>query len=95
MMNNIPILCSPSKITKVGEECVILPNDVTENCTVGLANETATFIMDRIDGFNSIDKIAEDMCEIYDIKKQDADNVILDFVLMLIEKGLCKWKIAD
>lgn len=94
-MKNIPELCNPSKISKVGEERVILPQDLAENCQVGLANESAAFIIDKIDGNNSIEKIAEDFCEIYEINEKDAVDVIFDFVTDLVKEGVCKWKTID
>ncbi len=91
-MKNIPELCNPEKISKVGDERVILPHDVTEDCEVGLANESAAFILDKINGSNSIEKIAEDFCGVYEIDKQDAVDVITEFITALVNEGVCKWR---
>ena len=91
-MNKVPELINPSVITKVGDECVILPNNVTEDCLVGLANETAAFVIEKIDGVMSVEQIADAMCESYEVDKLTAVKTIEDFVIFLEEKGVCKWK---
>lgn len=52
-MKKIPLFKDPNAITKVGDECVILPTVINEKSKVGLANETAAFIIEKIDGHNS------------------------------------------
>ncbi len=91
-MNKVPVLINPSTITEVGDECVVMPKKVSEDCMVGLANETAAFIIHQINGVNSIDNIADTLCNTYEVDKITAVNIINDFITLLQENGVCKWK---
>lgn len=90
--NRIPEIANPALITKVGDECVLLPNDFTDDCLVGLANETAAFIIEKIDGKQSLDEITVALCETYDVDRETALMVLDSFITSLIEQGVCKWR---
>lgn len=90
-MKLIPYFINSSSILKIGEECVVLPNSIHEDNVAGLANETAGFILERIDGIKAVEEIALELCAIYDINEVDATDVVKSFVNYLCEKGICKW----
>lgn len=92
MSNRTPFFINSSNITKVGDEVIILPNELTDDCTVGLANETAAFILNQINGMNTINEIANGICDVYDVEMDEACEYIENFVDDLVAKGVCGWK---
>ena len=67
-----------------GEAIVITPHD----STLHTLNETATYIWDRANGTRTLEQIAEEMLDAFDI---DADTLRADalaFVETAVEKGL-------
>ena len=79
-MKKIPLFKDPNAITKVGDECVILPTVINEKSKVGLANETAAFIIGKIDGHNSTEEIADTICSVYDVDFEKAHDVVVSFI---------------
>ncbi len=92
-MNQIPEFCNPANITHIGDECIILPNNMTEDCIVGLANETAAYIIREIDGVKTIGGITDSVCNQYEVEKCEAYEFVLEFINTLVESGLCKWRV--
>lgn len=90
-MKIVPYFINPSSILKIGDECVVLPNCIYEDNVAGLANETAGFILERIDGIKTVKEIALELCDTYDINEVDATDVVKKFVNYLCEEGICKW----
>ncbi len=91
-MKKIPFFQDPNAVTKVGDEFVILPKAVNEKNKVGLVNETAAFIIGRIDGHNSTEEIANAICSAYDVDFDKAHDVTISFITQLFEYGICSWK---
>lgn len=92
MKDKVPYFINAANITKVGDECIILPTDLSDDCTVGLANETAVCILNKINGVNTIKEIANSICEVYEIEFDEACIYIESFLEELVAEGVCGWK---
>lgn len=92
MNNKAPYFVNTANITKVGNECIILPTVLSDDCTVGLANETAVFILNKIDGVNTIKEIANSICDVYEVEFDEACVYIENFLEELVAEGVCGWK---
>lgn len=90
-MELCPYFINPSSVLKIGSECVVLPNCIHEDNVAGLANETAGFILERINGLTTVNDIALELCDEYDINETEAKDVVKNFVNYLCEKEICKW----
>lgn len=67
-----------------GEAIVITPHD----STLHTLNETATFIWDRADGTKTLEEIAQEMLEAFEVDEATLREDALAFVEEAIEKGL-------
>lgn len=54
-------------------------------------NPVGTFIWDRCDGHHTIDQIAAEITEEYEVSPEDAARDCLEFIESLIEQGLLQW----
>lgn len=92
MNNKVPYFVNTANVTKVGDEFIILPTDLSDDCTVGLANETAACILNKINGVNTIKEIANSICNNYEVEFDEACVYIESFLEELIAEGVCGWK---
>ena len=69
-----------------GEAVVITPHD----STLHTLNETATFIWDRADGTRTLQTIAKELVEEFDVDDETARNDAEAFVRSAVEKGLMR-----
>lgn len=67
-----------------GEAIVITPHD----STLHTLNETATYIWDRADGTRTLEDIAKEMLEEFEVEEDTLRADALAFVEEAVEKGL-------
>lgn len=67
-----------------GEAIVITPHD----STLHTLNETATYIWDRADGTRTLEQIAQQMLEEFEVEPETLKADALAFVEEAVQKGL-------
>ena len=89
----MPVIKKNVVITKIGDESVINPSfeDEVEPYVITL-NATGTFLLNEIDGKNSINDIIQVLIENYYITEKDARNDLFELIKDLEEGNIIVWK---
>ena len=76
----------------VAGETIIVPikNKVGDLDSIYTLNEVGTLIWELIDGKNSANQIAEEICTTYEVSPEDAMKDTVDFLKSLEEAGLIR-----
>lgn len=89
----VPVIKKNVVITKIGDESVINPSfeDEVEPYVITL-NATGTFLLNEINGKNSINDIIQVLIENYYITEKDARNDLFELIKDLEEGNIIVWK---
>jgi len=76
----------------VADETIIVPvrNNVGDLDSIYTLNEVATTIWQLIDGRKSVSQIIEEICKVYDVRREEAEKDTLEFLNTLKEAGLLR-----
>jgi len=76
----------------VADETIIVPvrNNVGDLDSIYTLNEVATMIWHLIDGRKSVSEIVEEICKVYDVRREEAEEDTLEFIISLKEAGLLR-----
>jgi len=76
----------------IAGETIIVPikSNVGDLNSIFTLNEIGTMIWGLIDGKRSVSEIAEAICKTYEVKPEDAEKDILEFLDALKESGLLR-----
>lgn len=87
-MEKIPVKTKDIAHRVVGDEVIVVnfPNSNFYNL-----NPVGTFIWERCDGKHSLEQIAGELIEEYDISPEEAAKDCQEFIGALVECGLLQW----
>ena len=76
----------------VAGETIIVPvrNNVGDLDSIYTLNEIGTMIWELIDGKSTINRMIEEICKAYDVRREEAENDTLEFLKSLEEAGLLR-----
>ena len=76
----------------VADETIIVPvrNNVGDLDSIYTLNEVATTIWQLIDGRKSVSEIVEEICKVYDVRREEAEKDTLEFLNTLKEAGILR-----
>ncbi len=86
-LDKVPIARSDITVKKIGKDTIIMTEDSEEIHTL---NETGTFIWFAVDGKRTLGKLAEMLCDEFDVTRDKAYEELLSFINGLETKGLIK-----
>ncbi len=84
-MSEIPVYSDGIEVRELGDEIIIISADGKFMHTLV---DTGRFIWDSIDGEKSLKSILEMICIEYNVKKDQAEPDLLDFINTLVAKKL-------
>lgn len=70
--------------TVLNDTYIITP----ENTTLHRLNEVGTFIWDNIDQPETVENLVIEVCERFDVEREEAQKDVIDFVRIMHKKGL-------